>query len=48
MVVICPTCREVVHLSDGVIIEHGSRDHGKTHLCMSSGTIYHLDVESYS
>lgn len=40
MVVVCPVCREVVHLVCGYIHRHGVKYHGKMDLCAASGTPY--------
>lgn len=40
MVVVCPVCREVVHLSCGYIVRHGVRYHSKFNICSGSGTPY--------
>lgn len=40
MVVGCPVCREVVHVSSGYIVRHGARHHGVFSLCSGSGTPY--------
>ncbi|WNK12687.1 MAG: hypothetical protein [Microvirus sp.] len=40
MVVVCPVCREVVHLLSGYIAYHGARLHGSIQPCAASGTSY--------
>lgn len=40
MVITCPVCREVVHVSAGYITRHGSRHHGHVNVCSGSGTPY--------
>jgi len=40
MVVVCPQCREVVHVSAGYILRHGSTYHGRFDTCSRSGTPY--------
>lgn len=40
MVVCCPNCREMVHLSAGFIVSHGARHHGVMDVCAASGTAY--------
>lgn len=34
----CPVCREVLHLSGGVIVRHGYSAHGSFVVCSGSGT----------
>lgn len=41
-VVVCPVCRDVVHVHAGYIIRHGVRHHGVFSLCSGSGTPYCL------
>jgi len=43
MVVVCPVCREVVHVSGGYMMQHGSRYHGVFTLCAGSRTSYVSD-----
>lgn len=40
MVVVCDVCREVVHVSAGYIVRHGSRTHGVVSVCAGSGRPY--------
>lgn len=37
---VCPVCREVVHLLSGYLARHGVRVHGVLKLCAGSGTAY--------
>lgn len=47
MVVTCPVCREVVHVSCGYIVRHGTRDHGVLRsICSGSGSPLHGFVDS--
>lgn len=43
MVVVCPVCREVVHVSAGYIVQHGVRSHGVFSMCAGSRQSYVLD-----
>lgn len=43
MVVVCPDCRELVHVSAGYLLRHGSKAHGKLHPCSGSGKPYAQD-----
>lgn len=38
MVITCCVCREVVHTSNGYILEHGVYIHGVFHVCSGSGS----------
>lgn len=38
MVISCPVCRDVVHVSQGYILRHGYSHHGLFDLCAGSGT----------
>lgn len=40
MVAVCPVCREVVHISAGFILRHGSTVHLSFKECAGSGTPY--------
>jgi len=46
MVVVCPTCREVVHTSNGVIVSHGVHHHGIFSVCGASGSPIHPICDS--
>lgn len=43
MVVVCPVCRDVVHVSGGYIVIHGSRSHGVFYPCVGSRQSYIQD-----
>lgn len=40
MAVVCPVCREVVHVSAGYVVRHGVRHHLSFVECSASGTPY--------
>lgn len=40
MVVVCPVCRDVVHVFGGYILKHGARHHGVFSVCAGSATSY--------
>lgn len=40
MVVVCPVCRDVVHVTAGYILRHGFKSHGVLNVCAGSGTSY--------
>lgn len=48
MTVICPTCREVVHVFAGYIVRHGARHHLTYDLCIASGTPYSCTIDCCS
>lgn len=40
MAVVCPICREVVHVSCGYIVRHGYTVHSVFKTCAGSGSSY--------
>lgn len=46
MVAVCPVCREVVHVSCGYILRHGSSVHSMFSECAGSGTPYCVSSDS--
>lgn len=42
-VVVCPVCRDVVHVYAGYIVVHGSRHHGSFSTCSGSRQSYIQD-----
>lgn len=48
MTVVCPVCRDVVHVSCGFILRHGFRYHLKFQICSGSGMPYVVSCDSCS
>lgn len=47
MEVVCPVCRDVVHIYNGIILLHGVTYHGKFERCSGSLTPYGVVCSTY-